>query len=129
MRTAARCRTGHAAWTILALALTGLGAQAEQITWVGPENGLWSTSSNWDPAGSPEGKEVVFGVYSEILIPAIAVACAVLVSRWPQKRLSGARRKTKVAILVVLLVLAFLPLRFRITTSLEMPPVEWVEMD
>ena len=62
---------------------------------------------------------------SSIVMPAIAVAFAVLVSGLPEEKLKGARRKTKIGILVVLFVLAFLPLQLRIrTTPAQCPPEE-----
>jgi len=67
--------------------------------------------------------------YSSIVLPAIAVACAVLISSWPEQKLKGARRNVKIRILVLLLVLAFLPLQFRIrATPVEVPSVEWMEI-
>ncbi len=53
------------------------------------------------------------GFFSSFLTPIIAITCAVLISRWPERKMEGARRKTKIGILIILAVLALLPLEFK----------------
>jgi hypothetical protein len=63
-----------------------------------------------------------------IVTPAVAVACAVLLCRWPEKKLVGARGKTKIGILAVLSVCAFSPFQYRIEAMVTLPPNDQMEM-
>jgi len=53
-----------------------------------------------------------------IVVPSIAVAVAILVSRWHETKLNGARMKTRVGILLILAVVAFLPIQFGVKAEL-----------
>jgi len=46
-----------------------------------------------------------------VVIPAVAIAIAVLLSRWHEAKLASARRKTRIGILLILTVVALFPVR------------------
>jgi hypothetical protein len=65
--------------------------------------------------------------YAPLMIPLVSVSCAVLVSALPERKLRGARRKTKVGVFVLLLVLALLPVEFKMNAIVQMPPMGLME--